>query len=65
MQTFDLTPEQAQLVRAKAMQDLKSRGMVRRLNTRGAYLEILTEYYPDSLMDPDGKLVENGLRRLN
>jgi hypothetical protein len=39
--------------------------MAERLNTRGRYVEILAEYYPDPWRDPDGKFVEDGLRRVD
>jgi hypothetical protein len=61
MKKFDLTPEEAHRARAQAMRDLKARGMVERLNTRGPYVRILTDYYPDPWRDPDGKFVESGL----
>ena len=62
MKKFDLTPEEAQSIRARAMRDLAARGMVERLNTRGPYVKILAEYYPDPWGDPDGKFVDDGLR---
>jgi hypothetical protein len=62
---FDLTPAEARRVRAQVMRDLKARGMAERLNTRGRYVEILAEYYPDPWRDPDGKFVEDGLRRVD
>lgn len=62
MKKFDLTPEEAQKARAQAMRDLKARGMVERLNTRGCYVRILTDFYPDPWADPAGKFVESGLK---
>ncbi len=62
MEKFDLMPEEAQRARAVAMRDLTARGMVERLNTRGPYVKILAEYYPDPWRDPDGKFVNSGLR---
>jgi len=62
MAKFDLTPEQAHRVRAQAMLNLKTRGMVKRLNTRGRHVEILTEYYPDPWKDPDGKFVDDAIK---
>lgn len=61
MQKFDLGAAEAQSVRAKVMRQLRERGMVERINTRGN-LRILTEYYPDPYGDPDGKFVDSGLR---
>ncbi|RHW22779.1 hypothetical protein D0Z08_31205 [Nocardioides immobilis] len=65
MTKFDLTSEEAHSARAQAMRDLKSRGMVERLNTRGPYVKILTEFYPDPWKDPDGKYVESGLESVD
>lgn len=59
---FNLTPEEAHRIRAQAMRDLTARGVVDRLNVRGPYIRILTEYYPDPWRDRDGKFVDDGLR---
>jgi hypothetical protein len=61
MKKYKLTNEEAHAVRERVMQELKGRGMVERLNTRGN-LRIVTEYYPDPYSDPDGKFVDSGLR---
>jgi hypothetical protein len=62
MKTFDLAPLEARKARAKAMADLQSRHVVERLNTRGCYVKILAEYYPDPWMSPQGKFVEHELK---
>lgn len=36
--------------------------MAERLNTRGRYVKILTEYYPDAWIDRDGKFLEDDLK---
>ncbi len=61
VQKFDLGADEAHAIRAQVMQELKDRGMVERINTRGN-LRILTEYYPAPHNDPDGKFVDSGLR---
>ncbi|WP_148613413.1 hypothetical protein [Nocardioides rubriscoriae] len=61
MHEFDLGADEAHLVRARVMRELKERGMVERINIRGN-LRILTEYYPDPCSEPDGKFVDSGLR---
>lgn len=61
MHKFDLGADEAHSVRSRAMHELKERGMVERINTRGN-LRILTEHYPAPYNDPDGKLVDSGLR---
>ncbi len=39
--------------------------MAERLNTRSPHVKILTEYYPDPWKDPDGKFIDDGLKRVD
>lgn len=60
MKKYDLSSEEAHAVRERVMHELKQRGMVERVNTRGN-LRILTDWYPEPWKDPDGKFVDSGL----